>query len=131
LLRMLVGTMWWQQTLRKIPPNFDGLRYWMEQEAAHASVALLSAFVGSRCKQQCEQQHLTENELGQRRGRITALRKCSPFLPPIISPIFASHCPCADADKSPCRNDMAGARKMSGVACIIRSPATTRSPWCV
>jgi uncharacterized membrane protein YphA (DoxX/SURF4 family) len=47
LLRMLVGTMWWQQTLWKIPPNFDGLRYWMEQEAAHASVALLSAFVGS------------------------------------------------------------------------------------
>ena len=47
LLRMLVGTMWWQQTLWKIPPNFDGLRYWMEQEAAHASVALLIAFVGS------------------------------------------------------------------------------------
>jgi hypothetical protein len=46
-----------------------------------------------RCKQQCEQQHLTENEPGQRRGRITALRKCSAFLPPIISPIFASHCP--------------------------------------
>jgi uncharacterized membrane protein YphA (DoxX/SURF4 family) len=37
--------MWWQQTLWKIPPNFDGLRYWMEQEVAHASTALLSAFV--------------------------------------------------------------------------------------
>ncbi len=46
ILRLLVGTMWWQQTLWKIPPNFDGLRYWMEQEAAHASVALLSSFVG-------------------------------------------------------------------------------------
>jgi uncharacterized membrane protein YphA (DoxX/SURF4 family) len=44
--RLLVGTMWWQQTLWKIPPNFGGLRYWMEQEVAHASVALLSVFVG-------------------------------------------------------------------------------------
>lgn len=46
VLRVLAGTMWWQQTLWKIPPNFDGLRYWMEQEQAHASVGLLSAFVG-------------------------------------------------------------------------------------
>ncbi len=47
LLRLLVGSMWWQQTRLKIPPNFAGLRYWMEQEVAHASVALLSAFVGN------------------------------------------------------------------------------------
>jgi len=40
VLRVLVGTMWWQQTLWKIPPNFDGLRYWMEQEAAHAAILL-------------------------------------------------------------------------------------------
>ncbi len=46
ILRVLVGSMWWQQTLWKIPPNFDGLRYWMEQEVDHASVKLLSAFVG-------------------------------------------------------------------------------------
>ncbi len=46
VLRVLVGTMWWQQSLWKIPPNFDGLRYWMEQEVAHASVPLLSVFVG-------------------------------------------------------------------------------------
>src|SRR5581483_10043117 len=39
-LRVLVGTMWWQQSLWKIPPNFDGLRYWMQQEAAHAAIAL-------------------------------------------------------------------------------------------
>src|ERR1700733_1807776 len=45
VLRVLVGAMWWQQSLWKIPPNFDGLRYWMEQEAAHASVSLLSVFV--------------------------------------------------------------------------------------
>jgi uncharacterized membrane protein YphA (DoxX/SURF4 family) len=45
VLRVLVGAMWWQQSLWKIPPNFGGLRYWMEQEAAHASVSLLSVFV--------------------------------------------------------------------------------------
>ena len=46
LLRVLVGTMWWQQTLWKIPPNFDGLRYWMQQEVAHAVVPLQGALVG-------------------------------------------------------------------------------------
>jgi uncharacterized membrane protein YphA (DoxX/SURF4 family) len=45
-LRVLVGIMWWQQTLWKIPPNFDGLRYWMQQEAEHAAVAVQGAFVG-------------------------------------------------------------------------------------
>jgi uncharacterized membrane protein YphA (DoxX/SURF4 family) len=44
-LRMLMGSMWWQQTLWKIPPNFDGLRYWMGQEAEHASIALQGALV--------------------------------------------------------------------------------------
>ena len=44
-LRTLVGTMWWQQTLWKIPPNFAGLQYWMEQQVEHASVALQSALV--------------------------------------------------------------------------------------
>jgi len=39
-LRVLVGTMWWQQTLWKIPPNFSGLKYWMEQEAEHAAIVL-------------------------------------------------------------------------------------------
>lgn len=27
LLRLLVGGMWWQQSLWKIPPNYDGLVY--------------------------------------------------------------------------------------------------------
>jgi uncharacterized membrane protein YphA (DoxX/SURF4 family) len=40
VLRFLVGTMWWQQSLWKIPPNYGGLRYWMQQEAAHAAIAL-------------------------------------------------------------------------------------------
>jgi uncharacterized membrane protein YphA (DoxX/SURF4 family) len=46
VLRVLVGSMWWQQSLWKIPPNFDGLRYWMQQEVAHAAVALQSVLVG-------------------------------------------------------------------------------------
>lgn len=47
VLRVLVGSMWWQQSLWKIPPNFDGLRYWMQQEVAHACTVLLSDFVSS------------------------------------------------------------------------------------
>jgi len=45
VLRVLVGCMWWQQSLWKIPPDFDGLRYWMGQEAAHAALALQGALV--------------------------------------------------------------------------------------
>ena len=45
VLRVLVGCMWWQQSLWKIPPDFDGLRYWMGQEAAHAAIALQGALV--------------------------------------------------------------------------------------
>jgi uncharacterized membrane protein YphA (DoxX/SURF4 family) len=44
-LRVLMGSMWWQQTLWKIPPNFGGLQYWMQQEADHAAVALQGALV--------------------------------------------------------------------------------------
>ena len=45
VLRVLIGTMWWQQSLWKIPPNFDGLRYWMQQQVEHAWIPLQSAFV--------------------------------------------------------------------------------------
>jgi uncharacterized membrane protein YphA (DoxX/SURF4 family) len=45
LLRVLVGSMWWQQSLWKIPPNYDGLRYWMEQQVAHAWIPLQVTFV--------------------------------------------------------------------------------------
>lgn len=44
-LRVLMGAMWWQQTLWKIPPNFDGLKFWMQQEADHAAIALQGALV--------------------------------------------------------------------------------------
>jgi uncharacterized membrane protein YphA (DoxX/SURF4 family) len=44
-LRMLMGAMWWQQTLWKVPPNFDGLKFWMQQEADHAAISLQGALV--------------------------------------------------------------------------------------
>jgi uncharacterized membrane protein YphA (DoxX/SURF4 family) len=47
VLRLLTGAMWWQQTLWKIPPNFDGLKYWIEQEVAHAAIPLQGALVAN------------------------------------------------------------------------------------
>lgn len=45
LIRFVVGAMWWQQSLWKIPPNYDGLIYWMKQMAEHASIALQGRLV--------------------------------------------------------------------------------------
>lgn len=45
ILRFFTGTMWWQQSLWKIPPQEGGLEYWMGQEVAHAAVALQSFLV--------------------------------------------------------------------------------------
>jgi uncharacterized membrane protein YphA (DoxX/SURF4 family) len=42
VLRVLMGTMWWQGSLWKIPPNFDGLLYWMHQVVDHAAIPLQS-----------------------------------------------------------------------------------------
>jgi uncharacterized membrane protein YphA (DoxX/SURF4 family) len=36
-VRLIVGCMWWQQSLWKVPPGFDGLRYWTEQMVEHAA----------------------------------------------------------------------------------------------
>ena len=45
LIRLVMGVMWWQQSLWKIPPNYDGLRYWMQQMVEHASIALQGQLV--------------------------------------------------------------------------------------
>lgn len=45
LIRFFVGAMWWQQSLWKIPPNYGGLVYWMQQMVAHASTELQSRLV--------------------------------------------------------------------------------------
>ena len=39
IVRLIVGSMWWQQSLWKVPPNFDGLRYWTGQMVEHAAFA--------------------------------------------------------------------------------------------
>lgn len=45
LLRLLIGCMWWQQALWKIPPNYDGLIFWMKQQVAHAFIPLQATLV--------------------------------------------------------------------------------------
>lgn len=47
LLRLTVGAMWWQQSLWKIPPNEDGLIYWMRQMVDHAAIPLQSNLVST------------------------------------------------------------------------------------
>jgi uncharacterized membrane protein YphA (DoxX/SURF4 family) len=46
LLRVIIGTMWWQQSLWKVPPHYDwGLIHWMQEMVEHASTPLQSALV--------------------------------------------------------------------------------------
>jgi len=45
LLRTVMGVMWWQQSLWKIPPNYDGLLYFMKQIVAHAAIPLQARLV--------------------------------------------------------------------------------------
>ena len=46
LLRIMVGTMWWQQSLWKVPPHYDwGLIHWMQEMVEHASTQLQSVLV--------------------------------------------------------------------------------------
>jgi uncharacterized membrane protein YphA (DoxX/SURF4 family) len=46
LLRIIVGTMWWQQSLWKVPPHYDWrLIHWMQEMVAHASTELQSSLV--------------------------------------------------------------------------------------
>ena len=45
LMRVIVGIMWWQQSLWKIPPTYDGLIYWMKQMVDHASIPLQAQLV--------------------------------------------------------------------------------------
>src|SRR5258708_1414911 len=45
LRRAVMGVMWWQQSLWKIPPNYDGLLYWMKQMVAHAAIPLQASLV--------------------------------------------------------------------------------------
>ena len=43
---VVVGCMWWQQSLWKIPPHYDwGLIHWMQEMVEHASIELQSDLV--------------------------------------------------------------------------------------
>jgi hypothetical protein len=39
-LRIVIGTMWWQGSLWKLPPDFDGLKYWCGQIVGHTAIPL-------------------------------------------------------------------------------------------
>jgi len=46
LLRVIVGTMWWQQSLWKVSPHYDwGLIHWMQEMVEHGSIQLQSDLV--------------------------------------------------------------------------------------
>lgn len=45
MLRLIIGAMWWQQSLWKIPPNYDGLVFWMKQIVAHSPIPLQASMV--------------------------------------------------------------------------------------
>jgi uncharacterized membrane protein YphA (DoxX/SURF4 family) len=40
VLHIVIGTMWWQASLWKIPPNFGGLTYFVQQIVDHAAIPL-------------------------------------------------------------------------------------------
>lgn len=45
LARYFVGVMWWQQSLWKVPPDYGGLVYWMQQMVDHSAFQLQSDLV--------------------------------------------------------------------------------------
>jgi uncharacterized membrane protein YphA (DoxX/SURF4 family) len=45
VLRFLMGTMWWGQTLWKLPPGYGGLRYWTGELAKYAAFPVQRDFV--------------------------------------------------------------------------------------
>jgi uncharacterized membrane protein YphA (DoxX/SURF4 family) len=47
LVRVLVGAMWWQQSLWKVPPDYGGLIYWMKQEVEGAAIQVESQLVAN------------------------------------------------------------------------------------
>src|SRR5258708_6550307 len=56
-IRLLIGAMWWQQTLWKLPPSYTdhpeqpfgatGLAYWMKLLGQHAAIPLQADFVNN------------------------------------------------------------------------------------
>jgi uncharacterized membrane protein YphA (DoxX/SURF4 family) len=46
-IRLLIGCMWWQQSLWKVPPDYSGLAYWMGLMGKHAAIPLQADFVNN------------------------------------------------------------------------------------
>jgi len=47
LSRTMMGAMWWQQVIWKVPPNYGGLRFWTSEMVKFASTDLQRAFVSN------------------------------------------------------------------------------------
>ena len=45
LVRLVIGAMWWEQSLWKLPPSYSGLHYWVEEMGKWASIGLQRQFV--------------------------------------------------------------------------------------
>jgi uncharacterized membrane protein YphA (DoxX/SURF4 family) len=45
LVRLIIGAMWWEQSLWKLPPAYSGLHYWVEEMGKWASIHLQQQFV--------------------------------------------------------------------------------------
>lgn len=44
-LRTVIGAMWWQQVLWKLPPTYGGLRFWTDEMVKYASSDLQRGFL--------------------------------------------------------------------------------------
>jgi uncharacterized membrane protein YphA (DoxX/SURF4 family) len=47
LARTVMGAMWWQQVIWKVPPNYGGLRFWTSEMVKYSSTDLQRAFVSN------------------------------------------------------------------------------------
>jgi len=45
IVRGVVGLMWWQQSLWKVPPDFEGLRHWTEEIVKNAAFPIHARLV--------------------------------------------------------------------------------------
>ncbi len=47
IVRGVVGLMWWQQSLWKVPPDFEGLRHWTEEMVKNAAFSIQTSLIES------------------------------------------------------------------------------------
>ena len=49
VLHVVMGTMWWQGSLWKVPPDFGGLKYFMQEIVDHAAIPLQASLFQNSC----------------------------------------------------------------------------------